>query len=121
VTRIPVVVVEILLGSVAAYFGFLVENEIFKIIAKVGFLYLMFLAGMEVNLKAFGFEKKSLLRRTLIYFVMLYGCSLALFVYVDGIGQRIRQKRAVAGSGAEHRDHRRAGQYYGIDDSQRRS
>ncbi len=83
VTKIPVVVVEILLGSLAAYFGFLVENELFKIIAKVGFLYLMFLAGMEVNLKAFGFEKKSLLRRTLIYFVMLYGCSLALFLYFD--------------------------------------
>lgn len=83
VTRIPVVVVEILLGSLAAYFGFLVENELFKIIAKVGFLYLMFLAGMEVNLKAFGFEKSSLLRRTVLYFVILYGCSLGLFFYLD--------------------------------------
>jgi len=83
ITRIPVVVVEILLGSLAGYFGFLVENELFKIIAKVGFLYLMFLAGMEVNLKAFGFEKKSLLRRTIIYFTMLYVCSFALFLYLD--------------------------------------
>lgn len=83
ITKIPVVVVEILLGSFAAYFGLLVENELFKIIAKVGFLYLMFLAGMEVNLKAFGFEKKSLLRRTVIYFLMLYGCSLALFWYFE--------------------------------------
>ncbi len=83
VTRIPVVVVEILLGSLAAYLGFLVETELFKIIAKVGFLYLMFLAGMEVNLKAFGFEKKSLLRRTFIYFIMLYGCSLGLFWSFD--------------------------------------
>jgi Kef-type K+ transport system membrane component KefB len=55
VTRIPVVVVEILLGSLAGYFGFLIETDLFKIIAKVGFLYLMFLAGMEVNLKEFGF------------------------------------------------------------------
>ncbi len=83
ISKIPVVVVEILLGSFAAYLGLLVENELFKIIAKVGFLYLMFLAGMEVNLKAFGFEKKSLLRRTVIYFVMLYGCSFALFIYFD--------------------------------------
>ncbi|MFZ2890144.1 cation:proton antiporter, partial [Sulfuricurvum sp.] len=83
VTKIPVVVVEILLGSLAGYFGLLVENELFKIIAKVGFLYLMFLAGMEVNLKAFGFEKSSLLRRTVIYFAMLYGCSLGLFFYFD--------------------------------------
>lgn len=83
VIRIPVVVVEILLGCVAGYYGLLVENELFKIIAKVGFLYLMFLAGMEVNLKEFGFAKSSLLRRTIIYFVMLYGCSLALFLYLD--------------------------------------
>ncbi|HZF71534.1 cation:proton antiporter [Sulfuricurvum sp.] len=83
ITKIPVVVVEILLGSLAGYFGFLVENELFKIIAKVGFLYLMFLAGMEVNLKEFGFAKSSLLRRTIIYFTMLYTCSFALFIYFD--------------------------------------
>ncbi len=83
VTKIPVVVVEILLGSIAGYFGFLVENELFKIIAKVGFLYLMFLAGMEVNLKEFGFAKSSLLRRTIIYFAMLYGCSFGLYFYFN--------------------------------------
>lgn len=83
VTKIPVVVVEILLGSIAGYFGFLVENELFTIIAKVGFLYLMFLAGMEVNLKEFGFAKSSLLRRTIIYFVLLYGCSFGIFLYFD--------------------------------------
>jgi Kef-type K+ transport system membrane component KefB len=59
----------------------LIETDLFKIIAKVGFLYLMFLAGMEVNLKEFGFAKSSLLRRTVVYFAMLYGCSLALFFY----------------------------------------
>ncbi len=83
VTRVNVVVIEILLGSLAGYFGFLVETELFKIIAKVGFLYLMFLAGMEVNLKEFGFAKSSLLRRTVIYFVMLYTGSLTLFFYFD--------------------------------------
>lgn len=83
ITKIPVVVVEILLGSLVGYFGFLVENELFKIIAKVGFLYLMFLAGMEVNLKEFSFTKSSFLRRTVIYFVMLYACSLSLFFYFD--------------------------------------
>lgn len=83
VTKIPVVVVEILLGSIAAYFGLLVENELFKIIAKVGFLYLMFLAGMEVNLKEFGFAKSSLLPRTMVYFAMLYGCSFGLYMYFD--------------------------------------
>lgn len=83
VTRIPVVVVEMMLGSLAAYFGLLVENELFKIIAEVGFLYLMFLAGMEVNLKEFGFAKSSLLRRTVIFFALLYVCSFGVFLYFD--------------------------------------
>lgn len=83
ITKMPVVVIEILLGSITAYFGFLVENELFSIIAKVGFLYLMFLAGMEVNLKEFGFAKSSLLRRTIIYFAMLYACSFAIYLYYD--------------------------------------
>ncbi|MDD2951322.1 MAG: cation:proton antiporter [Sulfuricurvum sp.] len=81
VSRIPVVVVEIMMGSFAAYFGFLVENELFKIIAEVGFLYLMFLAGMEVDLKGFQFEKKSLIRRTILFFLMVYGFSFALVAY----------------------------------------
>jgi len=83
VSKIPVVVIEILLGSLAAYFAFLVETELFKIIAKVGFLYLMFLAGMEVDLKEFGFAKSSLLRRTVIYFIMLYAGALVFFLYFD--------------------------------------
>lgn len=83
VIRIPVVVVEILLGTVAHHFGFLVESELFNIIAEVGFLYLMFLAGMEVDLREFSFEKRSLMRRTAIFFLILYGCSLMLFLYLD--------------------------------------
>jgi len=83
VSKIPIVVIEILLGSLAAYFSFLIETELFKIVAKVGFLYLMFLAGMEVDLKEFGFSKSSLLRRTVIYFLMLYAGSLAFFLYFD--------------------------------------
>ncbi|MGD9969715.1 MAG: cation:proton antiporter [Sulfuricurvum sp.] len=83
VIRIPVVVVEILLGTVAHHFGFLVESELFNIIAEVGFLYLMFLAGMEVDLREFSFEKRSLMRRTAIFFLILYGCSLILFLYLD--------------------------------------
>lgn len=76
-------VVEILLGSIAGYYGLFNDNELFHIIAHVGFLYLMFLAGMEVNLKEFGFEKSSLLRRTVVYFVMLYACSITLALYFD--------------------------------------
>ncbi len=82
ITKIPVVVVEIMLGTLAAHFGFLSENELFNIIAEVGFLYLMFLAGMEVDLRDFKFEKKSLWRRTAIYFIILYGIPFFLFLYL---------------------------------------
>ncbi len=81
VSRISVVVIEILLGSIAGYFGLLGENEFFKIIAEVGFLYLMFLAGMEVDLKGFKFEKKSLLRRTILFFALVYIFSFVVFTY----------------------------------------
>lgn len=51
ILRIPTPPVEIILGSIFAYIGFVGHNEYFDLIAEVGFLYLMFLAGMEVDLK----------------------------------------------------------------------
>lgn len=83
ITHLPVAVVEILLGSIAGYYGLFNENELFDIIAHVGFLYLMFLAGMEVDLKEFKFEKSSLMRRTMLYFIMLYACSMVIALYFD--------------------------------------
>jgi len=83
ITRIPVVVIEIMLGSIVGYFGVFGENEFFDIIAHIGFLYLMFLAGMEVNLKEFGFEKKTLMRRTVIFFAVTYLLSFSVFAYFD--------------------------------------
>ena len=50
--RLPTAPIEIVLGSLLALFGILqISNENFSLIAHVGFLYLMFLAGLEVNLK----------------------------------------------------------------------
>ena len=49
-TRLPLVVVEILLGALAYYFGFFEHSESLKLIAHIGFLFLMFLCGLEVNL-----------------------------------------------------------------------
>ena len=49
--RLPTPVVEILLGSIAVWMGFLhMGNEMFKNLAKIGFFYLMFLAGLEINI-----------------------------------------------------------------------
>ncbi len=79
--RIPIVVVEILLGIVGGYFGFFEKNEYFFIMAKVGFLFLMFLAGLEVNLKEFVKIKSTLLSRVILYFFLLYAMSLAAVLY----------------------------------------
>ena len=48
--RLPIPVVEIITGSLLATVGVVDKNAHFDLIAEVGFLYLMFLAGMEVNL-----------------------------------------------------------------------
>ncbi len=78
---IPIVVVEILLGILGNHFGFLEKNEYFFIIAKVGFLFLMFLAGLEVNLKEFAKIKSTLLTRVVLYFAMLYALALSIVLY----------------------------------------
>ena len=78
--RIPLAVVEILLGSAIGYWGILDGNTYMPIIAKTGFLFLMFLAGIEVNLKAFLTMKSSLFKRAVAYFLILYSLS-ALIVW----------------------------------------
>ena len=71
--RIPIPPVEIILGSLFSYFGFIHDNEYFYLIAEVGFLYLMFLAGMEVDLKQITKSSKILIQKSLLFlFLMLF-------------------------------------------------
>jgi len=51
ILKLPITVVEISMGAIIGSFGLLHESHLFTLLAEVGFLYLMFLAGMEVNLK----------------------------------------------------------------------
>lgn len=89
-TRIPSVVIEMLLGAMAGYFGFLHESQSIHYVAEVGFLILMFLCGMEVDLKSFRDLKTSGLGKNIIlYFSILYTLSLTLvllqklpFIYI---------------------------------------
>ncbi len=81
--RLPLSATEIVLGAFMGYFGFIGVSENFKILADVGFYYLMFIAGMEVNLQAFFNMEKSLLKRSLFYIAMLY---LSSFVLVLALG-----------------------------------
>ncbi|MDP2892757.1 MAG: cation:proton antiporter [Sulfurimonas sp.] len=84
ITKLPIVVVEILLGSIAVWFGLLDTNsEIFKYLAKIGFFYLMFLAGLEINLKNFVAQRGKLLKSAIVYFITLYSLSIGIYMFFD--------------------------------------
>jgi Kef-type K+ transport system membrane component KefB len=75
--RIPIAPIEILLGVVAGYYGWVSEYFLFDLIAEVGFFYLMFLAGAEVNLRILGTIDKNIIRQGLAYISLLYILSFA--------------------------------------------
>ncbi len=80
--KLPISMVEITLGAIAGAFGLLHNNEIFKILAEVGFLYLMLLAGMEVNLKEILSLEKKIFIKGFLFLVILYLLSIAsVFVF----------------------------------------
>ncbi len=79
--RLPTPVVEILLGSYAVWIGFLhVDNAVFKNLAKIGFLYLMFLAGLETDIQKFLAYKDRFLKKAILYFICLYSISFGLYL-----------------------------------------
>ncbi len=81
--RLPLVVVEILLGMMAFYTGIMEHSDVLKIVAKIGFLFLMFLAGMEVDLKSFLTMGRAFLKRVALYFFILYAFAIALVLYMN--------------------------------------
>ncbi len=82
ILHIPTTPIEILLGSIAGYFSLLHHDRLFELIAEVGFYYLMFLAGTEVNLRTLLKFSRPLLKRSLIYIGLLY---LFAFVLVKAL------------------------------------
>ena len=81
VMRTPIPAAEILLGSLLATLGIIHKNHYFDLIAEVGFLYLMFLAGLEVNLDKILKASFSLIKRGL-FFVTLLGILSATIGYI---------------------------------------
>ena len=75
IIRTPIPAAEILLGSILATVGIIHKNHYFELIAEVGFLYLMFLAGLEVNLDKILKASFSLIKRGLLFVVLLGGLS----------------------------------------------
>jgi Kef-type K+ transport system membrane component KefB len=84
ISRIPTTPVEIILGSIAAYFHLISSHiELFEIIAEFGFLYLMFIAGTEVNIKSIIHTDKKILKRGIFYLIILYLLSFLFAHYLD--------------------------------------
>ncbi|RRS32234.1 MAG: sodium:proton antiporter [Epsilonproteobacteria bacterium (ex Lamellibrachia satsuma)] len=76
ILRIPTPPVEIILGSIFAYIGFIGHNEYFDLIAEVGFLYLMFLAGMEVDLKKITKSPKIVIQKSMLFLALMVFFSI---------------------------------------------
>ena len=75
--KLPTTPIEIVLGSLLGYFGFLHEEHLFDLVAEFGFLYLMFIAGTEINLKNVISTPLHLIKKVLLYLVLLYAFSIA--------------------------------------------
>lgn len=75
--------VEIMLGALAGYIGVIGENEIFGLISEVGFFFLMFLAGMEIDLRMLINIDRKILRLGCIYLALIYLLAAALTFSLD--------------------------------------
>ena len=82
--RLPIPSVEIILGSIVAYFGLIGHNQYFDLIAEVGFLYLMFLAGMEVDLKEITRSPKDVIQKSILFLFLMLMISIS-FGFIFGL------------------------------------
>jgi Kef-type K+ transport system membrane component KefB len=81
--RIPTPSIEIVLGALLAYYGLISDFYLFEMIAHVGFFYLMFMAGTEVDLKIFIKADKAILKKAVIYLIFLYILATFSVLYFD--------------------------------------
>jgi len=85
--RIPIPPVEIILGSIFAYLGLVSHNQYFDLIAEIGFLYLMFLAGMEVELKQLTKSSRNIIQKAFLFiaFMSLFSITLGIIFRLNMI------------------------------------
>ena len=81
ILKLPTTPLEIVFGSVLGYVGFLHHQNIFDIVAEFGFLYLMFIAGTEIDLKKVLKTPPKLVKMILLYLLLLYAFSIAFSLY----------------------------------------
>ena len=81
--RLPTTPIEIILGSLLGYVGFLHDEHLFDLVAEFGFLYLMFIAGTEINLKNVLKTPSHIMKKAVVYLALLYAFSLAFSIQFD--------------------------------------
>jgi len=81
--KLPTTPIEIILGSVLGFFGLLHDEHLFEIVAELGFLYLMFIAGTEINLKSVFKTPATIMKRVFFYIVILYALSITFSLYFN--------------------------------------
>jgi len=78
--RLPTTPIEIILGSLLGYVGLLHNEYIFDIVAELGFLYLMFIAGTEINLKNVLKTPAHTIKKVALYLLFLYAFAILFSV-----------------------------------------
>lgn len=81
--KLPTTPIEIILGSILGYVGFLHNEHLFDLVAEFGFLYLMFIAGTEINLKKVLKTSPEVMKRVIAYLAILYIFSVGFSLYFD--------------------------------------
>ncbi|MEA3371549.1 MAG: cation:proton antiporter [Campylobacterota bacterium] len=81
--KLPTTPIEIIFGSILGYVGFLHDEHLFDIVAELGFLYLMFIAGTEINLKNVLKTPSLLMKKVILYLAILYAFSIAFSIYFE--------------------------------------
>ena len=81
--KLPTTPVEIILGSVLGYVGFLHSEHLFDLVAEFGFLYLMFIAGTEINLKNVLNTSSTIIKKVALYLLILYTFSIYFAIQFD--------------------------------------
>ena len=75
--RLPTAPIEIILGSLLAMYGVIsIKDDNFTLISDVGFLYLMFLAGLEVNLKSIFKMPRTYVIQALYFLAIMWGLAV---------------------------------------------
>jgi len=80
--KLPTTPIEIIMGSIFAYIGFLHDEHLFEVVAEFGFLYLMFIAGTEINLKDVIKTPSNIIKKVIFYLLLLYIFSIMLSLYM---------------------------------------